>query len=411
MNILHYVESTDSRHGGVPRFVLDATRVMARQGHECTVLTLDTKDTPAAFLDENAANGRGGHGQPRVCRLPRPGLFGKLFGPHAIRIVREHLKTADVLHLHCIWSPTAFQIAATARQMGIPYVLTLHGMLDDWSMTQRSMKKRAYMALGGRSFLERAAQIHCTAQAELDQSKKWFPLGTAAVIPYLIDLEPYRQLPPSPRRIACKTSTTPTILFLSRLHEKKGLEHLLHAAANLKARAIAAKFIIAGTGEPEYIASLKALSKQLGIEDRVEFVGQVTGGDKTRLYQNADMFVLPTSQENCGLVLIEALACGTPVITTNGVDIWRDVEQSGAAMIVDQSAAAIADALANVLMNADALRTMSANARPWVFETFGEVRLIACYEAMYAKCATRPAMKPRPMAPAVDASIHVPAIC
>jgi glycosyltransferase involved in cell wall biosynthesis len=385
MNILHYVESTDSRMGGVPRFVLDASRVMAAEGHASRILTLDTTDTPQAWLNEHD-----GSELPNVTRLGRPALLGKLFGPSQLREIRSHLAKADVLHLHCVWSVSTMQIAAAARQMGVPYVVSLHGMLDDWSMEQRNFKKRAFMNAGGRTMLEKAARVHSTAQAELDQSRKWFPKGTPAIIPYLMDLEPYRHLPSkevAQKKFPMLADGEPMILFLSRIHYKKGCEHLIRAAAELAAQGVPGKFVLAGTGDEAYVNSLKTLASELGVSNKVHFVGQVTGDDKLSLYRNADAFVLPTSQENFGLVLIEAMSCGVPIVTTKGVDIWRDVEASGAATIVDQDASKIAATVKNLLSDRAALSQMGERARPWVFETYAEDRLIGQYENLYRTVA------------------------
>ena len=146
--------------------------------------------------------------------------------------------------------------------------------------------------------------------------------------------------------------------------------------------------MLAGTGDDAYISSLKALAAELGVSNKVHFVGQVTGDDKLSLYRNADAFVLPTSQENFGLVLIEAMSCGVPVVTTKGVDIWRDVEASGAAVIVEQDAAAIATTVKNLFADRAALASMSERARPWVFETYAEDRLIGRYENLYRTIAS-----------------------
>ena len=126
---------------------------------------------------------------------------------------------------------------------------------------------------------------------------------------------------------------------------------------------------------------------ELGIADRVLFTGQVTGDCKFSLYRNADAFVLPTSQENFGLVLIEAMACGVPVVTTKGVDIWRDLESSGSARIVDQDAAAIAATLKDLLSDRAALAAMGEAARPWVMRTYAEELLIGRYEQLYRTVA------------------------
>jgi glycosyltransferase involved in cell wall biosynthesis len=389
MNLLHYVDTTDLRDGGVPRFVLDAARTMAAQGHPSTILTTNATDTPRAWLENAGADGAAFAGLPSVRELSRSGLPGGFLSTSAMREVRRQLKRADALHLHCVWSIANLQIAAAARAMGVPYVVSLHGMLDDWCMDQRPMKKRAYLSLGGRYMLERAARVHCTASGEVSQSKKWFPRGSEVVMPYIMDLEPYRELPGrelAREKFAClrEHGDQPTVLFLSRLHYKKGPELLLRASSLLRDRGVKAQVALAGTGDEAYLRSLGDLAAKLGVADNIHFLGMVKGADKVSLYQNADLFVLPTSQENFGIVLIEALACGTPLITTRGVDIWQDVESSGAATIVDQAPEQLASAIGTMLSDMPRLKSMGDKARSWVFKTYDESVLLPKYERLYA---------------------------
>jgi len=384
MRILHYVESTDLRWGGVPRFVLDCARVMAESGHPSTVLTLDPTDSPIEWL------GDGNAGVPRVEKLQGPSVLGRLFSPAQMAEIKKDLQRADVVHLHCVWSPTTVQIGSACHSLGVPYVVSCHGMLDDWSMMQGATKKRIFHTLSARMFLENAARVHCTARAEFEQSHKWFANGHEAIVPYLIDLEPFQSLPgpeQARQRFNLGGGDKKTVLFLSRLHHKKGLEHLIQAAATMQSQGFRGDFVIAGTGDEAYVRTLHEAAATLKIEDRMKFVGQVSGREKLSLYQAADLFVLPTSQENFGLVLVEALACGTPLVTTKGVDIWKDVQGSGAARVVEQPATELADAMTQVLSN-DALRgQMSRAARPWVFEQYNQTRLTERFAEMYAECS------------------------
>ena len=392
MRVLHYIDSTAAAVGGPSRFVIDACRMMADHGHTMTVATFDAADSPAEWLDADHARGLAkGQRGPAVCPLPNSNYPGGVMGTPPMRSLRKLLLNTDVVHLHGVFTPSNIQVAEACRKMGVPYVVSVHGMLDDWSMAQKSAKKRLFMSLVGKRYLEEAARVHCTAQAELDQSKKWFPSGAEAIVPYLFDLEPFRDLPGADlardKFEFLRRNSGPTVLFLSRLHYKKGPEFLLRAAAKLGAWDIEGKVAFAGPGDAEYIRSLKDLARELRIEDNVSFLGCVTGRDKLSLYQSADLFVLPTSQENFGLVLIESLACGTPLITTKGVDIWRDVEASGAGAICDQRPEELAFAIADLLRDTAKRSAMSAKARPWVFDTFNEDRLCAEYEGMYGACA------------------------
>ena len=116
-----------------------------------------------------------------------------------------------------------------------------------------------------------------------------------------------------------------SILFLSRVHVKKGINFLIEAVAQLKEIMNDYEVKVAGPGDDSYVGELKNLAKRLGVDEQVKFVGSVFGKAKFDLYRDADLFVLPTHSENFGIVVTEALACGTPVITTKGTP-WEELE-------------------------------------------------------------------------------------
>jgi glycosyltransferase involved in cell wall biosynthesis len=124
-----------------------------------------------------------------------------------------------------------------------------------------------------------------------------------------------------------------------------------------------------------------------GLGERAAFLGLVSGVEKLSVYQAADLFVLPTSQENFGFVFPEALACGVPVVTTKGVDTWPELEGSGGAMIVPAEAAAMAEAIRQLLADPDRCRRMGAKGREWVLREFGGTAVVERYEALYADAA------------------------
>jgi glycosyltransferase involved in cell wall biosynthesis len=389
VHILHYLDTTDTRRGGPQRMVLDSCRVLAARGHQCTLLASDTTDAPPAWLTPT-------QGLPLIRRIPAPTLPGGFYTPTALRALRADLQQADVLHFHCVWSPAAHQIARLARRAGTPYLVSLHGMFDDWAMSQAPAKKRLFLSLGGRALLEHAAAVHCTAEGELAQSRKWFN-GRGIVVPPLLDLDPFRSLPgPGPARAKFPfliQHARPVVLFLSRLHPVKRPQLLLDTAAALRDQGVHATFVLAGPGEEGFVLELKAKAKNLKLEDRVHFPGLVTGPDKLSLFQAADLFVLPTQQENFGVVLIESLACGTPLITTRGVDIWPELKASGAASIIDDPGAELTRETARLIQDAPARAAMAARARAWVFEAFDETHTARLMEGLYeqARRTARPA--------------------
>jgi glycosyltransferase involved in cell wall biosynthesis len=372
--------------GGVFRAVMDLCAVLARRGHDVRLLCCRADDVPKAWIQDapGAPGPPASPVAPRVTVLPALGLFQRL-SRAALREAESAIRACDVLHLHAPWTPSNLQLARIARTLNRPYVLTVHGMLDDWSMAQRSIKKRIYLMLGGRQLLNRAAAVHCTAAAELDQARKWFHNDRAVVLPYLFDIGELMSPPGAQmatEHFQCFRTQEPKVLFLSRLHPKKGVELLLAAAKILRERGLAFRLAVAGDGDPEYEQTLRELSRRLGLDEIVTFLGLVKGTLKLSVYQASDLFVLPTSQENYGLVLPESLACGTPAITTRGVDIWRELQDAGVE-IVDRTPDALANAIESLLCDEPRRRALSARGRSWVAERLDPDRLAEQYEQLY----------------------------
>lgn len=379
MKIIHFLRDIDLRQGGVVRAVLDIATVLSARGHEIVVACCDDRDVPDAWRS-------GERSVPRVLRLEkRRGPLPTLPSSSARRL-EEEAENAEAVHLHTPWEIANLQIGRLARRRGTPYFVSVHGMLDDWSMSQSSIRKRVFLAGGGRRMLEAAAGVHCTAEHERTQAKEWFPNGNAVVIPLVFDLAPFRSLPGpdlARRAFVDAEGGDPIILFLSRLHPKKGVELFIDAIAALLSRGVKCRGLVAGAGTHEYEQRLRRQVERSGLESQVRFVGLVGGEEKISLYQRASLFLLPTSQENFGFVLPESLASGTPVITTRGVDIWPELEKSGGARIVDRDAERLADVAAELLDDPEQISEMGARGREWVFAELDPERVAARYEALY----------------------------
>ncbi len=386
VRILHYIESLLPMRGGPVRAVSDLCNALAARGHQVTLWTGELPESGAP---------RAKPGTPtiqkidvRMDRLPRLGRAER-------DRVRSLVGGYDVVHLHGLWTLANIQIANDAKKLGVPYLVTIRGMLDDWCMEQGRMRKRLFLKLCGTEHLENAAVVHLTAKAEETQARKWFPKGTSTVLPNFLDLTPFRNAPgpelarkrfPRLAEVNGSGASEPMVLFLSRIHRKKGIETLLKAIANVKARGVDCVVAIAGSGDEAYLAAMKKLADELAIGDRTIWTGHVGGELKVSLYEAADIFALPTHSENFGFVFPEAMASGTPVLTTRGVDIWPELEASGAATILDTSVEAFENEILRLLSHRESLDAMRAKAKPWVFDAFDEQKLLDKYEAMYASC-------------------------
>ena len=385
MRILHYQRDMRLKGGGVVRFVLDVAAAVAARGHEVVLASPDVSDLPAEWKV-------GASGLPRALKLPVPDLPMDLWGPGALREVRGAMAASGVVHIHGVWWPTNVQIARAADALGVPYVITPHGMFDDVAVAQKSRKKKLFHALVGRRLFERAALVHVTAQGELNQTHKWFHAPRTAIVPPVIDLHLFRDLRgPEEARAAftLPLASAPVVLFLSRVHPQKCPEVLIDAVALLKERGVDCNLFIAGPGESGYIETLNRRAAERGVADRTRFPGMVSGPLKVSLYQMATVFALPSPQESFGLVMTEAMSCGTPVVTTDSIDISPELRASTAAETVPGTAEAFAGALGGLLAEPDRRSRLAAAARAWLKDYLDPAAVAVQYEAMYADICKR----------------------
>ena len=379
MKILHVTESLRLVDGGVARALHDLISVMDQRGHRSMLLTHGTPDLPAHWADDRVDRVHSIDGFPIARKGPLVRDTARLL---------ELVRRVDMVHIHQPWHPFLVRVASLCRKAGTPYCVSLHGCLDDWPMSQKPLKKRISLALVGRRMLESAAFVHCTAADEVRQSIKWFPRGRTVVVPCTMDLRVYRHLPePAIAREKFGLDIPgDMLLYISRIHPKKGLIHLIRALPRIREQR-PAWLCVAGPREDAVYASLVDEEVgRLGLRDAVRFIGNV--GDptlKASLYRAAKASVLPTSQENFGFVLFESLACATPLVTTDLVDTWRELKEHGGAYIASQDPEAVAREVLRVLnLSAEEHRAIGERARAWVLEYLDERGIGEKMERAYA---------------------------
>jgi glycosyltransferase involved in cell wall biosynthesis len=337
--------------------------------HQVTVLSRDLADVPPSW-----SVGRGLGPVAYRLRLPNRTALGDGTGPTLRALVAGN----DVVHIHSLWAPGSLFVAFAAARADVPYVLSPRGSLSEWPLKQKEAKKRLFLKVFGRKYIGRAHTLHCTAKSEWDQVQRVIGNRRKVILPNLIELS---ELPTSAKSAG---GSVPTILFLSRLHPQKGVEHLLTAAAQLLGRGFRLRVIVAGAGERTYVRSLRSLAGRLGIAQSVEFIGAVWGEQRAALYQAADIFALPTSSESFGRVLFEALACGTVVVTTVGVATADELRESGGAVIVNQNAREFAEAIERLLRDGALREEMARKGSAWVHGRLDRTVLAEAYAQEYA---------------------------
>ncbi|MEO1498401.1 MAG: glycosyltransferase [Planctomycetota bacterium] len=381
LRCLHYLDAFHVERGGVVRAVLDLVGGLAAAGVSMKVVTGDPADIPADWRTPG-----GGAGTPRVEVIDRrvTPLFHARCDPDTLaRLVVD----VDVVHLHTPWDPFNRPLAAAATQAGKPYLMTTHGMLDDWCLASKAFKKHAYLSLGGRTLLRNAAALHFTAESEAAQSMRRVPGAKSIVIPLALDTRPFRELVGAEAARAAYPDAfadeAPRLLFVGRVHPIKGLDTLIDALAKLKAEGgPQAHLLIAGPADDEYADQFRARVTNAGLDDRVHLLGMVEGEVKQSLYQAADAFVLPSHHESFGIALAEAMMCGSAVLTTRGVNVWPEIEKFGG-LVVEHTVAELTSGLEELLTHLPDRKATAAANRQTVLDWVDQHRVTQQYIAAY----------------------------
>jgi glycosyltransferase involved in cell wall biosynthesis len=279
------------------------------------------------------------------------------------RALHDLAPKADVIHDHGLWlmpNVDAGRAAVLARK---PFIVAPRGMLAPAALAFSRLKKRVIWALLQGEVIRRAACIHATSEQEHDEIRDFGLSNPIAIVPNGIDV-------PEPRaRSISSTAGGRVVLSLGRIHPKKGLDRLVRAWAKVEAAHPNWRLRIVGPDELGHAGELAALGAELKVR-RVSVEKSIVGDAKIAAYQQADLFVLPTLNENFAITVAEALAAGTPVIATKGAP-WRALQSEGCGWWIDHDVEPLAAALANAMvMTREALQAMGAKGRAWMARDF-----------------------------------------
>lgn len=377
MRILHVISSLDPRDGGTTTLLDALARAQKGAGLDISVVS-----NFAAGFDDVVVRRLRDSGIP--VELIGPNKHFLAWHPQIAPTLRRLVPTADVVHIHALWEEIQHRAARVAHAAGRPYVFTPHGMLDPWSLRQSRLKKQVYLALRLRRDLNQASAIHYSDEAERDLVAPLKLRPRAFVLRHLLDLSEFEQLPPrgSFRRECGVPDNKLLLLFLSRLHPKKGLDLLLPAFASLRRDDV--YLVLAGPGPQDYVQALRARADDLGIASRMIFSGMMAGARRIAAFVDADLFVLPSYQENFGLVVIESLAAGTPVVISDQVNIHRQISTAEVGEVVGMNVPELAGALGHWLGNANLRAAAAERAKRFVAEQYDARAIAQQWVAFYA---------------------------
>jgi len=333
VNILRVISSLDPRNGGTIEGARRFDQKFADLGVSVEVVCLDSPNQ-SHFLTN----------YPATVHALGPSSGTYQFNAKLIPWLKANGPRFDVVIVDGLWQYHSFAVWRALRGTGVPYFVFAHGMLDPWfkrTYPMKHLKKWLYWPWAEYRVLRDAQSVIFTCEEERLSARKSFWLyrcnevvtefGTSAPPN---DSEGLRE---HFLRKHAQLRGKRIFLFLSRIQEKKGCDLLVDAFAKVACNDLDIHLVMAGPDQTGLIANLKDQAARLGISDRITWTGMLQGDDKWGAFYSAEVFCLPSHQENFGIVVAEALACGKPVLISNKVNIWREIAMDGAGIVEDDS--------------------------------------------------------------------------
>jgi glycosyltransferase involved in cell wall biosynthesis len=359
VHAIHVIAGLDPAHGGPSYTVPRLCSALAQAGAEVALLSVAMRDAGAS---DTSANGY------RDRRFPwdyaRAPVLGQLrYSSGLVHGLRQAAAGAQVIHNHGLWLMPNVQAGWTSAKAKKPLVIAPRGMLGPAALAFSRRKKRVFWHLAQSAVVRSAACVHATSEQEYQEVRAFGLTNPVAIIPNGIDL------PAVPSSPTPTNDEERTVLSLGRIHPKKGLNRLVRAWAHVEAQYPSWQLRIVGPNEVGHAEELRALAATFRLR-RVSIEGPAYGDSKFRAMRAADVFVLPSLNENFAITVAEALAAGIPVIATKGAP-WRGLEAEGCGWWVDHGVEPLVAALAKSMsMPRTALMAMGAKGKAWVVRDF-----------------------------------------
>jgi glycosyltransferase involved in cell wall biosynthesis len=284
------------------------------------------------------------------------------------------------VHITAVWNFPVWAAARACQQANVPYIISPRGTIYPETIALKSSSfKKLYYQLIAKTCLNQAAAIHYTAIDEKQKVESSLHLATKGiVIPNGIDLSEFipAQRPKAFGEYFPELAGKKYLLFLSRINQKKGLNLLVEAFEGIAANFPQMQLVIAGPDNEGYGATIKSLIKEKGLIKQTFFTGLLSGDKKIAAYRDAELFVLPSYSENFGMSVVEAMACGTPVIVSDQVGIAPNIEEHQAGIIVKTEPESISKAIQLLLINETLKRKIAVNGMRMAEEQYN-IRSVA----------------------------------
>ena len=390
LRVLHVIPSVSATRGGPTHAVLGIVRKQNSLGIRSEIVTTDddgpsTLDVPLNCLSEY-------EGCPIYFFHRWDSRFSAV-REYAVSVpltfwLMKNAGDYDILHIHALFSFPSTIGMLTARFKQRPYVVRPLGLLCAWSLRQKATKKRLYLRLVEHRNLNNATIIEYSTPGEQNEVANLKLRPASIVLPLGFELQD--TLPAARQQLRAKfgiPEDTAIIVYLSRLHPKKGLDVLLRSLTRLTG--IPFRLIIAGGGQLEYERAIDALISELGLGDVAFRVGFVEGEDKALILQGADIFALTSHSESFGIAVAEAMAAGLPTIVTPGVPLAPVIEENHFGWVPRLDEHEIARAVANALADLEFTKKKGARAAAYAREHYTWEAFVGHLASLYRAIASK----------------------
>ncbi|WP_367302563.1 glycosyltransferase [Allorhodopirellula heiligendammensis] len=355
MSVIKVIASTRIDHGGTSRSVPALCTALSNCGVHVQLVTGRTRGVQSILPDNSVP----------VHFVEESAYFGRLLnaGPFSQLITSLHARAPSpcLVHDHGIWLPSNRAVARSAKKKDWIRVVSPRGMVSEWALEHGSRKKRIAWSLYQKRHLESATAFHATSELEADELRRLGMRQPIAVIPNGVQ-------PPASKPNRDRRDGKNRMLFLSRIHPKKGLLNLISAWQQVNPQDW--ELLLVGPDEAGYRGEVERQITALGLSSEISFHPEVNELEKWQQYANADIFILPSFSENFGIVVAEALVSGLPVITTTGTP-WSTLAHDEVGWCVEPTVEGLSDAIQKACsLNEKARLEMSQHTAQWAANRF-----------------------------------------
>jgi glycosyltransferase involved in cell wall biosynthesis len=388
MNILQVIPifNPPELYGGSQQVVYQISKELVKRGHEVSIYTSDVKRSNLKERVEKVTEEIDGIKVFHFKTVAASLLTKKirlLITPEMGRSLKQEARCFDLIHVHEARSYQHKIVWQHARKNKLQYIIQAHGNLG----FQEGLLRKFYDFFYCSKILRGAAKDIALSRTEAEQYRRMgVPEEKIAIIPNGIDLSEYANLPPKgcfKKKFGIEEEKI--VLYLGRIHKIKGIDILVKAFANVVKKLDDVRLVIVGPDDG-YLRELKTLIKASKMENNVLITGPLYGRDKLEAYVDADAYVMPSKYEIWGMTVLEAYACGKPVIASSIMSISDIVvnERTGV-LFRAGDIKELAEKIKYMLVHSEKSEQMGNEARKFVEEKFSIDKVVNLLEALYEK--------------------------